>query len=159
MMTTVRLLLAFVAAWDWELDLIDIRTAFLNADTDKEIFVKQPPGYHQGATHMVYRLLKALYGLKQAGRLEADKLIAILVGAGAKQSTADPCPFVFQDPVHGTIYVLFYVDDVLVAAATVEGVAKEQVLMDAAVDMRNLGGIKRFLGMKVIRDRTARRST
>ncbi|GJY84100.1 retrovirus-related pol polyprotein from transposon TNT 1-94 [Tanacetum coccineum] len=46
---------------------MDVKTAFLNGDLQKEVFVSQPEGFKdpEHPTH-VYRLKKALYGLKQA---------------------------------------------------------------------------------------------
>ena len=43
--------------------LIDIRTAFLNAKIDKEIYVEQPKGFETGKDK-VCRLQKALYGAR-----------------------------------------------------------------------------------------------
>ena len=50
---------------------IDIRSAFLNANLEYEIYVEQPRGYvinGDNGKPLYFRLLKGLYGLKEAGR-------------------------------------------------------------------------------------------
>jgi transposase InsO family protein len=42
---TVRILLALAAKFDLELDQMDVRTAFLNADLKEDIYLKQPAGF------------------------------------------------------------------------------------------------------------------
>ena len=46
---------------------MDVKTAFLNGDLDKEIYIKQPEGFiFPGQEHKICKFLKYLYGLKQA---------------------------------------------------------------------------------------------
>ena len=50
---------------------MDIETAYLNADSDKEIFMQQPEGfekYNEQGNRLVCKLSKSLYGSKQCGR-------------------------------------------------------------------------------------------
>ena len=64
---TVRLLLALAALEDWDLEALDIKTAFLYGKLDEEIYMEQPEGFAvPGQEHLVWRLHCALYGLKQA---------------------------------------------------------------------------------------------
>jgi hypothetical protein len=63
----VRLLLALSALEDWEIEALDVKTAFLYGNLDEELYMEQPEGFIvKGQERKVYRLKKALYGLKQA---------------------------------------------------------------------------------------------
>jgi hypothetical protein len=44
-MTSMRTFLAIAAMNDWELENLDVDTAFLNADIEEEIFLQQPEGF------------------------------------------------------------------------------------------------------------------
>jgi len=62
------LLFAVAALEDWDIQSIDVKTAYLYGDLDKEIYMEQPEGFRlPGKEHKVWQLRKALYGLKQAG--------------------------------------------------------------------------------------------
>ena len=63
-----KALFAFAAAQDWEIEQMDVKTAFLYGDLDEEIYIEQPEGSEDG-TDRVCLLKKALYGLKQSLRI------------------------------------------------------------------------------------------
>nr|GEW95942.1 zinc finger, CCHC-type [Tanacetum cinerariifolium] len=68
-METVRLILALSAYHGWEVNHIDVKSAFLHGELKEEVYVTQPEGFKKpGNENKVYRLVKALYGLKQAPR-------------------------------------------------------------------------------------------
>ena len=46
---------------------LDVKTAYLNAPIDSEVYVRQPEGF-EGGKEKVWKLKKSLYGLKQSGR-------------------------------------------------------------------------------------------
>ncbi|MCO5603161.1 hypothetical protein L7F22_057308 [Adiantum nelumboides] len=67
--STVRSLVAIAAHHNWKVHQLDIKTAFLNGDLKKEVYVSQPSGFVvKGQEQKVCRLRKALYGPKQAPR-------------------------------------------------------------------------------------------
>ncbi|GAQ93249.1 hypothetical protein KFL_013870020 [Klebsormidium nitens] len=66
--TKLRALLAVVAERDLELHQLDVKTAFLNGELEKEIYMQKPQGYEQGGAEMVCRLKRTLYDLRQTPR-------------------------------------------------------------------------------------------
>ena len=55
---------------------MDVKTAFLNGDLDKEIYMDQPEGFvESGQESKVFKLTKSLYGLKQAPKQWYENLI------------------------------------------------------------------------------------
>ena len=68
-MPTVRVVLANATHQDWEIEHVDVKSAYLNAPLRETIYMKPPRGVLKpGEEGKVLRLLKGLYGLKQAGR-------------------------------------------------------------------------------------------
>ena len=52
---------------NWDIEVLDVKMAFLFGELDEEIYMEQPEGFIQkGQKKKVYRLRKAIYGLKQA---------------------------------------------------------------------------------------------
>lgn len=74
-----RCFLSIVAHFDLECDQMDVVTAFLNGDLDKEIFMEVPAGFrYPKRPNVVCKLRKALYGLKQAPRQWYAKIHSFL---------------------------------------------------------------------------------
>jgi len=66
-MTTIRSIIAMVAAKGWSLHQMDVKNVFLHGDLQEEVYMEQPPGYvDQTHPNSMCRLKKVLYGLKQA---------------------------------------------------------------------------------------------
>ena len=156
MTPTLRTLLAKVAAEDLELHQLDICTAFLNGELGEEVWVVQPEGYQKGGPGLAYKLQRALYGLKQAPRAWHEKLQQVMVGElGYTAATADPSLFV-KHSSSGSIWVLVYVDDMLVAAKQLGQVQKSMQEIMGRFRARDLGEAGCYLGMEISRNRAAR---
>lgn len=66
-LTSIRLLMSLAAAFDLEIEQMDVKTTFLHGDLKEEIYMKQPEGFTmKGKEELVWRLKKSLYGLKQS---------------------------------------------------------------------------------------------
>jgi hypothetical protein len=63
-----KLIFAIAAALDWEINQIDIKTAFLYSKVEETIYMEQLTGLGDGSAK-VYRLDQVLYSLKQALRV------------------------------------------------------------------------------------------
>ncbi|GJZ12951.1 retrotransposon protein, putative, ty1-copia subclass [Tanacetum coccineum] len=46
--TSIRVILALTACKDYELEELDVKTAFLHGNLEEVIYMRQPPGYEQG---------------------------------------------------------------------------------------------------------------
>ena len=71
-----------------------VKTAFLHAPIDQEIFMDQPEGFammSESGERIVYKLRESLYGLKQSGRNWNKVLHEHLVGAGFDRNQVDHC--------------------------------------------------------------------
>lgn len=70
-MTSVRCLMQLAAQYDLELHQMDVKTAYLHAPIDCEVYMEQPEGFEvrsDTGEQLVCKLNKSLYGLKQSGR-------------------------------------------------------------------------------------------
>ena len=155
---TMRALLSLVAADDLELEQLDIKTAFLNGDLEETIYMQQPPGYQEGGSGVACRLVKALYGLRQAPRAWHTRLKAELEAIGFTATEADASLFVRNHKDHA-VYLLVYVDDILIVSSSSESVAQVKATLTSTFDLRDLGEAAMFVGLEIQRDRTARTLT
>ena len=65
MLKSIRILLAVAAKLDYEIWQMDVKTAFLNDNLEKYIYIWQPEGFiAKGQEHMVCKLQRSIYGLK-----------------------------------------------------------------------------------------------
>lgn len=93
---------------------------FLHGVLEEEVYMKQPPGFEGvGAPHLVCKLDKAIYGLKQAPRAWYARLSSKLIDLGFIASKSDNSLFIFQRS-GVTIYMLIYVDDIIVTSSSIE---------------------------------------
>ena len=91
--------------------IVDIETAFLHGDLDKEIYMEVPEGI--GAKDDEVVLLKqTIYGLVQSARQFWKKLTGVLKSIGFKGGNIDPC-LLFKKTGKGLVLIGLYVDDLL----------------------------------------------
>lgn len=150
---TTRCLLATAAARGWHVHHLDIRTAYLYAPMDMEVYIVIPDGFEDAGEDAL--LLKAMYGTKQAGRLWGSFLHETLTKEGAVQSTGDRCVYTFhvnEEPIHVEVHV----DDLLVCGSDINAVNHVKAAVAEHFKVRDLGEVKSYLGMEVKWNRTAR---
>ena len=150
--TSLRALLSMAAAHDMEVHQLDIKTAFLNGNLEETIYMKQPQGYEEGGASMVCHLQKSLYGLRQAPRAWHTRLKSELESMGFSASEADPGLYT-ADLKDGRVYILVYVDDILIVAKSIDAVNHIKVRLSGIFDVRDLGEANQFLGIKISRSR------
>jgi hypothetical protein len=153
-LTTFRMLLSLVASRNLELHQLDIKTAFLNGDIDTEVYLQQPPGFEQPDRSLACLLNKTLYGLRQAPRAWYQHLKQELESMGATATDTDPGLYIIHRK-DSTIYLLVWVDDILIAAPDTASVNWVKQRLNSVFDSRDLGEAKLFVGISIDRDRTA----
>ena len=153
-MTTLRLLLGVVATEDLELEQMDVKTTFLHGDLEEDIYMSQPAGFTATGedSHLVCRLKKSLYGLKQAPRMWYQKFDSYIRQLGYNRSDSDPCMYVRQLADESRIYLILYVDDMLIAGSNQVEIGKLKRSLHAKFTMKELGQARHILGMRIERN-------
>ena len=66
-LASIRLILAIAARQDWEVDVFDFHSTFLNGklDKDEDIYMELPPGFDKQGQDLIAKLCVALYSSKQ----------------------------------------------------------------------------------------------
>ena len=146
---SIRMLIQLAVEYDWNLHQMDVKTAYLNAPIDHEIFVEQPEGFQVTSDEgtLVYKLNKSLYGLKQSGRMWNSLLHEYLIKNNFEQNPVDQCIYMMHS--HDEIAViLVWVDDLLIAASNDELLNNVKQMLKNQFKMKDLGKLSYFLGME-----------
>lgn len=153
--TTLRILLSVASANKLFVTHIDVKSAFLNGVLDDKIYMKQPPGYEEKGPQYVCKLNKSLYGLKQAANVWNKALHNVLTKDGFIQSSADNCLYTKCHVEEGNspIYLLIYVDDILVAAKSKPQLNEVEQILKKNFEIKNLGAVHHYLGLEVKKDK------
>ena len=150
--TSIRTLLHKAVNEDLIVHQLDVKGAYLNAPIDKEIYIEQPKGYRKSGetAPLACRLNKSLYGLKQSGRNWHETLTEHLRSQNFVANTVDPCVYM-KNGQSGLTIILFWVDDIIVAAPDIESVNDVKAMLDQKFTMDDRGELKWFLGIEFAR--------
>ena len=96
---------------------------------------------------------KCLYGLKQSPRQWNLRFDAFIRDKGFTRCIKDPCVYLKGKGAEESIYLLLYVDDMLIAAKDKKKVSKLKDILKKEFEMKELGPATRILGMDITRDR------
>ena len=152
---SIRLMLSIVVDKDLELEQLDVKTAFLHRKIDEDIYMDQPEGYVvKGQEDKVCKLVKSLYGLKQAPRQWNKCFDQFMIKNGFEKSEYDLCVYFKKTQDDEYIYLLLYVDDILLVSRKIEDINEVKKMLKTQFDMKDLGPAKRILGMDIERNRT-----
>ena len=151
-MTSIRLLMQLSVQMKLKVHQMDVKSAYLNAPIDKEIFVEQPQGYAINGKNnetLVWKLKKSLYGLKQSGRNWNETLNLHLSKLEFKQSTNDPCIYSKRSVIDDSfVYLLTNVDDLLIFAKSESELNQIKSKLNEWFKMKDLGEVKYYLGIE-----------
>lgn len=158
-MTTVRILLALDAAFNWTLHQMDVTNAFLHGDLHEDVYMRLPPGLAQFtgkpfpesvSVQWVCKLIKSLYGLRQSPRMWYLKLSNTLAVFGLVQCTTDHSLFTLHKDGQFVV-VLVYVDDLMITGSSSSLIAQVQAFLKTKFNIKDLGHMKYFLGLEIAR--------
>ncbi|GJS82563.1 retrotransposon protein, putative, ty1-copia subclass [Tanacetum coccineum] len=91
--TSIRVLLSLTACEDYELEQLDVKTAFLHGNLEETIYMRQPPGFEEGTSNKVCLLKKSLYGLKQSPRQWYKQFDVYMISNRFSRSNYDSCVY------------------------------------------------------------------
>ena len=148
--TSIRMLMQLAVQNDYYINQMDVKSAYLNADIDAEIYLDQPEGYckqSDNGSKLVWKLKKSLYGLKQSGRNWNELFHTFLSSDGFKQSLSDTCVYT-KLTNESIIIVIIWVDDVLIACNDLHVLDDFKNNLSQKFRMKDLGELSWFLGIK-----------
>nr|CAN63843.1 hypothetical protein VITISV_036670 [Vitis vinifera] len=123
----VCLFLSMAAMCHWPLYQLDIKNAFLHGELLEEVYMEQPPSFvAQGESGLVCKLRHSLYGLKQSSQAWFGRFSSVVQEFGMLQSKADHSVFYHHNFSSQCIYLVVYVDDIVITGNDQEGVVMSQ---------------------------------
>ncbi|CAA7024877.1 unnamed protein product [Microthlaspi erraticum] len=152
---SIRCMLSAVLHFDMELQQMDVKTAFLHGYLDEEIYMEQPEGYvDKNPPDKVCLLKRSLYGLKQSPRQWNTRFDEFMQSNDYQRSEYDVCIYYKEHKNGEFVYLLLYVDDILIASRDKKQVEDLKKLLSSEFEMKDLGEAKKILGMEITRDRS-----
>ncbi|GJX75044.1 putative RNA-directed DNA polymerase [Tanacetum coccineum] len=131
-MGSIRVVLGLAASLDLEVEQMDVKTAFLHGDLDKEIYMV--------AKLKWYKKFEISHGMKAN-----ERLFQITV-------------FSFRSLVmNDFIILLLYVDDMLIVGKNIGRIAQLKRDLSKSFSMKDLGPAKQIIGIRIFRDRGAKK--
>jgi hypothetical protein len=147
---SIRTIIALAAHHGWNIDHLDVTTAFLNGTLQDEVYMFQPPGCATPHTqHLVCKLCRSLYGLKQSPRAWYYRIDTDLIGRGMQRMNADPNVY-YRRTSSYILLVVLYVDDLLITGSDLPGITTLKAQLKALYEMTDLGRMQKFLGVEVL---------
>ena len=93
---------------------LDIKTAFLNAEVQENIYMQAPEGMNIN-NNEVLKLNKALYGIKQAPREWNININNYLISISFIPCKKDSCIYIKTSKTNNIIMLGLFVDDIMIS--------------------------------------------
>lgn len=146
----IRMILMLAAEKEWKVLQLDVESAFLHGELNKDVYVEQPKGFEKkGEENKAYKLKRALYGLKQAPRAWYSRIEGYFEREGFERCYCEHTLFVKKE-VDNILIVSLYVDDLIYTRNSSAMMEMFKNSMMKEFSMTNLGAMKYFLGVEVI---------
>ncbi|KAF8702333.1 Reverse transcriptase (RNA-dependent DNA polymerase), partial [Rhizoctonia solani] len=150
-LNSIQLLLSIANQNDWDIQQLNVNSAYLHAKVNKELYMRQIP-YFEDSTNQVLKLKRSIYGLKQAGRMWNKLYNTKLKSLGYLPCLTDACVYKRMVNTEGELCISIiatHVDDSIVITSrnhTESAIAK----LLHKFDMQDLGNIHHFLGIAIV---------
>jgi hypothetical protein len=145
------MVLTTAVSYDWHIQQLDVKNAFLHGTLSDTVFYCQPTGFADLAhPDFVCRLQKSLYGLKQAPWAWYSRFATYLTTLGFIEAKSDTSLFIFHRG-SDTVYLLLYVDDIILTASSTELLRRTIFALQREFAMKDLVPLHHFLGITVKR--------
>ena len=147
-MTSICTRMQKEAQYDLKLQM-DVKTAYLNAPIDCEVYIEQPEGFEvksETGEKLGGKLNKSLYGLKQSERNWNRVLHDHLSENGFNQNPADNCVY-YKETGNDRITLVIWVDDLLIVSRVSDSLNDVKKMLTARFKMKDLVELKHFLGI------------
>eukprot|EP00833_Pecoramyces_ruminatium_P007550 jgi/Orpsp1_1/1181582/evm.model.c7180000077787.1 len=144
---SLRIITAISTQLGFNIEQIDINSAYLNAHLEENIYMNIPEG-HPGHGKLYWKLNKALYGLKQAGKAWNDKLNNELITLNFKRLQSEPCVYVKRSKEGKILCILVInVDDILISENEPQiEITKRQI--KRKFNIKEIGDVDFVIGIK-----------
>lgn len=149
----IRILLSLVANTDWPLHQFDVKNVFLHGDLEVDIYMEILPGYdHSGSQLLVCKLEKTLYGLKQSLRAWFRRFCSAMRKYGYSHSDSDHTLF-YRKRLEKITVLIIYIDDIIITSDDQDEIKRLEEGLSEDFVMKDLGGLKYFIGIEVVRSK------
>lgn len=155
----VRALFALANKYDWDIEQMDVDTAFLNSDLEKPVLMEIPEGVDctkEFKQKNVCLLQRGLYGLKTAAKLWYKKFSQVAKKLNFEVYENQVCLYYWKKRTENekkVVIILLYVDDILITGNCPDKIRETKRQLCNEFKMKILGEPKSFLGIDIIRDR------
>ncbi|GJX15686.1 retrotransposon protein, putative, ty1-copia subclass [Tanacetum coccineum] len=110
----IRILLAIVAFYDYEIWKLNVKTVFLNGHLSEDVYMVQPEGFMDPKyPNKVCKVESSIYGLKQASRSWNKRFDEEIKKVGFTQNPDKPCVYA-KASGSNVAFIVLYVDDILI---------------------------------------------
>ena len=151
---SLRIIMALVAHFDFDLHQMDVKTTFLNGNLKEEVYMKQPEGFYSSeGEHLVCKLKKSIYGLKQASHQWYLKFHEVIASIDFEDNIMDQC--IYQKVSGSKIcFLMLYVDDILVTTNDKGFLYGVKQFHSKNFDMKDMGETSYVIGIKIHKERS-----
>ena len=103
----------------------------------------------QGESGLVCKLRRSLYGLKQSPQARFDRFNSVVQEFGMLCSTTDHSVFYHHNSSGQRIYLVVYVDDIVITSSDQDGIQKLKQHLFTHFQTKDLGKLKYFMGIEI----------